>query len=311
MSRVDTQTKERTAAAATPAAANLPATVDRTIEYMPMGTNTPIKLSINIIRLILNPRTKSGTPAPDDQIMKFMMLCRARRLDPFEGDAYLIGYEGKDGDAWSLVTSIYAFLKRAEVNPEYEGIESGVIVQVGKDGPIEEHVGDFLQDHETLLGGWAIVHRSDRKFPNKKRVEYKRYSTGKSRWVADPGGMICKVAECQALRDTFPTTLGGMFVGEETERTIAVEAMQVNVLPSTKGSLKPKAEEKPKHDMRPMAVDEPPVTDQHGEIKEPAAAMTEFEKEAVEREQAKPAKTEPKEQTAKEPKKAKQSSFFT
>ena len=204
MSRVDTQTKERTtAAAATPAAANLPAVPERTIEYMPMGTNTPIKLSINIIRLILNPRTKNGNIAPDDQVMKFMMLCRARRLDPFEGDAYLLGYEGKDGDAWSLVTSIYAFLKRAEVNPEYEGIESGVIVQVGANGPIEEHVGDFLQDHETLLGGWAIVHRSDRKYPNKKRAEYKRYSTGKSRWVADPGGMICKVAEIFSLKRQF------------------------------------------------------------------------------------------------------------
>lgn len=251
-----TATKERQQTYTRPADNNTPvsygqATLAKVFEFVPLGAGESIKLSCDIIRLILNPRTKSGRTPPDDQVMKFIMLCQARRLNPFENDAYLIGYEGQDGDAWSLITSIYAFLKRAEVNPQYEGIESGVIVET-KDGAIEEHVGDFLRDDEKLLGGWAVVHRSDRKFPNKKRVEFKRYSTGKSRWQADPGGMICKVAECQALRDTFPTTLGGLFIGEEVDKEMrTIEPTQINVLPSKSGSLKPHTNGAPK------AVDAP------------------------------------------------------
>jgi phage recombination protein Bet len=199
----------------TPAPAISQAMVAKEIEYVPLGAGSSIKLSIAAIRLILNPKTKSGRLASDEDVLKFMMLCKARQLDPYEGDAYMVGYEGQDGDQFSLITSIYAFLKRAEINPHYEGIESGVIVQVGEGGPIEEHHGDFLLAHEFLLGGWAIVHRSDRKYPKKTRVEFLKYSTGKSRWKADPGGMISKVAEMQALRDTFPTTLGGLYIEEE------------------------------------------------------------------------------------------------
>jgi hypothetical protein len=54
----------------------------------------------NILRLILNPKTKSGRVPPYDQELKFVMLCRARRLDPvlFTG---LSGYEGSNDDQWT------------------------------------------------------------------------------------------------------------------------------------------------------------------------------------------------------------------
>jgi phage recombination protein Bet len=233
---------------------------NRAIEYVPLGAGDPIKLSVAILRLVLNPRTRSGRQAPDEQMMKFMMLCKARRLDPFEGDAFMIGYESGQADQpdqWSLITSIYAFLKRAEVNPEYEGIESGVIVKTAN-GDIEEHIGDFLVDDETLLGGWAKVHRSDRRYPNHKRVEFKRYSTTKNRWKDDPGGMIVKVAECQALRDTFPTTLGGLFVSEEMSGSRSIEPTQINVLPTKGGTLKPQA--------KSVEAEQPPATAPDGEI---------------------------------------------
>lgn len=231
-----------------------PATTNKEVEYVPLGASDTIKLSVNIIRLILNPMTKNGRPAPDDQILKFMMLCRARKLDPFEGDAYLLGYEGNDGgDSWTLITSIYAFLKRAEISPHYDGIQSGIIVRT-KAGAIEEHEGDMLMEDEFLLGGWATVYRKDRKYPKKTRVEFIKYSTGKSRWKADPCGMISKVAECQALRDTFPTTLGGLFSKEEMDTTGVVRLEATNTKgqtiedrimqddPPIKGAMKPTGE---------------------------------------------------------------------
>lgn len=254
-----------------------PAALTNLVEYVPLGAKDSIKLSVAIIRMVFNPKTKNGHPASDQDVLKFMMLCRARQLDPFEGDAYLIGYEGQDGDQWSLITSIYAFLKRAEVSEHFEGMESGVIVQTNA-GEIEDHVGDFLLDDEILLGGWATVHRSDRKFPNKKRVEFKRYSTTKSRWKDDPGGMISKVAECQALRDTFPTTLGGLYIPEEmTGHTLPpIEA----TLPTKRESLK-----SPKEQLAPQAgeIVDPPKGDGTGEpVMASAATILAIEKRAAE-----------------------------
>lgn len=264
-----TQTKERTKASnGAQSPTFLPPTVlSKEIEYVPLGAAMAIKLTVAGIRMILNPKTRSGRPAPDQDILKFMMLCKARQLDPFEGDAYLIGYEGQDGDEWSLITSIYAFLKRAEVSPNFDGKESGVIVRTA-DGKIEEHIGDFLMDDETLLGGWCKVYRKDRKYPEVRRVEFKRYSTGKSRWQKDPAGQICKVAECQCLRDTFPTTLGGLFVHEEFDAVQAqFEKQQTASLPMTRERVLPA---KP-IDVQTEQQAEPP-TDEHGEIaQEPAA----------------------------------------
>jgi hypothetical protein len=36
-------------------------------------------------------------------------------------------------------------------------------------------------------------------------------------WLKDPEGMICKVAEAQNVRDSFPTLIGGMYLREEIE----------------------------------------------------------------------------------------------
>ncbi len=233
----------------------------REVEYKPLGSDDGVRLSVAMIRNVFNPRTKNKKEASDEDIMKFIMLCKARRLNPFEGDAYLIGYDGNDGPQWSLITSIYAFLKRAEVNPNFDGMESGVIVQA-PEGEIVEREGDFVFPNEKLLGGWAKVHRKDRRFPNYKRVNFATYSTGRSRWKDDPGGMICKVSECQALRDTFPTTLGGLFVREEMERTIDAPTAAPATVPLTTGRISLRRQELPQADEQPA----PPEDEFAGEL---------------------------------------------
>ena len=78
-----------------------PATVEqeRPIEFIPFGATESIKLSATVVREFVAVPTKSGAlPTPRDCV-KFMMLCRGKRANPFEGDCYLIGYDGKDGNA--------------------------------------------------------------------------------------------------------------------------------------------------------------------------------------------------------------------
>lgn len=85
------------------------------IQYTPLGNEDPIKLSISIIERQIATPTKSGKKPTQKEMMDFLMLCRARKLNPFEGDAYLIGYDSRDGAKFNLITSHQALLKRAEL----------------------------------------------------------------------------------------------------------------------------------------------------------------------------------------------------
>lgn len=200
------------------------AVADKPMEFVPFGGKDPVKLSIAIVRRLIAVNTKTGKAPTDDDCIRFMMLCSAKRLNPFESDAYLIGYDTQDGPKFSLITAHQAFLKRAEANPEYDGMESGVIVM--RDGKLVDVEGDFHLDGDTIVGGWAVVHFKNREFPMKKRIRLARFNTGKSQWAKDPAGMICKCAEADALRSSFPTLLGGLYLNEEMDNEPAKEVKQ-------------------------------------------------------------------------------------
>src|SRR5262252_4048529 len=138
-------------------------TETRMVEFVPHGTNDKIKLSIELVKRLIAVKTRSGKTASDEDAFKFIMLCQARRLNPFEGDAYLIGYDGQQGATFSLITSHQAFLKRAELHPQYNGMESGVIVL--REGAMVDLVGDFHLPNDQVLGGWATVYFKGREFP--------------------------------------------------------------------------------------------------------------------------------------------------
>lgn len=187
------------------------------VEYVPFMADEAIKLSVTIIQNFICVKTKSGKVCDNVQAMKFMALCKARKLNPFEGDCFLIGYDGRDGEPpnFSLITAHQAFLKRAECHNEYDGMKSGVIVKNKTSGEIVDREGDFYFDEDILLGAWATVYFKKRTHPMHKRIKLQTFSKGFGRWKDDPGGMIVKCAEADALRSSFPTQLGGMYTGEE------------------------------------------------------------------------------------------------
>ncbi len=202
------------------ALATPPTGESKTMSYVPFGAQDQIKLSVKIVQEMVCTKTRSGKICSEVEAFKFMMLCQARKLNPFEGDCFLIGYDSDDGKAtFSLITAHQAFLKRAEVHPEFDGMESGVMVRDENTGNIIDREGDFVFDTDFILGGWAVVHFKHRRHPMKKRVALKTFTTGKSRWKADPCGMIVKVAEADALRSAFPTMLGGLYTEGEKDLT--------------------------------------------------------------------------------------------
>lgn len=191
-------------------------TEDRSLtEFVPFGSEDRIKLSVNIVRSMIAVPTKSGKMPSDVECLKFVALCRARRLNPFEGDCFLLGYDGKDGrPSFSLITAHQAFLKRAELNPEFDGMKSGIIVR-NEDGSLTDLESDFYTDEQQVVGGWATVYFKNRKQPMHRRLRLKRFQKSWGVWQDDPGGMICKCAEADALRSSFPTMLGGLYSREE------------------------------------------------------------------------------------------------
>lgn len=188
-------------------------TTTATIEYIPYGSQDKIKLNVEIIKNFVAIKTRTGKTCDDRQAMRFMMLCQAQHLNPFAGDAFLTGYDSKDGTAqFSLITAHLAFLKRAEVSPDFEGMESGIIL-VDENNAVTEREGDFKLPEEKVVGGWARVFRKGRK-PTYRRLAIASMRPGYDTpfWNDQKApGQIVKCAEADALRSTFPTLLGGLY----------------------------------------------------------------------------------------------------
>ena len=153
--------------------------------------------------------------ANDSEVALFLELCKAQRLNPFIKDAYLVKYG--NGPA-SIITGKEVFTKRANANPNFEGMEHGVVfmrkdargVTVDK----REGAAVYKAAGETLLGGWARVYVKGKK-PFYCELALEEYSTGKSNWAKMPAVMIDKCAQVAALRLAFPDQFQGLYAAEE------------------------------------------------------------------------------------------------
>ena len=163
-----------------------------------------------------------GANNPQISIQEFKFfteLCKARKLNPFLKEAYCIKYGNQPAQ---IVVGKDAVLKRAIRNPEYNGMQSGVIVQVIETGEIIERKGTFyLKNEENLVGGWAIVYRKNWEYPTYCSVSFDEVAQKtkdgvlNSNWNGKGATMVEKVAKVRALRETFIEDLGGMYEAEE------------------------------------------------------------------------------------------------
>lgn len=151
------------------------------------------------------------------EVAMFINLCKFSGLNPWLKEAYLIKYGNEPA---TMVTGKEAFEKRAENNPHYDGDEAGIIV-VQNDGALVYRKGTFYVPGEIIVGGWAEVWRKDKAHSTRIEVSFEEYAGRKkdgtlnSQWAKKPATMIRKVALVQALREAFPTKLGGMYTAEE------------------------------------------------------------------------------------------------
>ncbi len=216
-----TQLANRPAAATMPSDDDFQRLLERDaktiVSYIPYGAQDQIKLTATNVQNLIAVRTKQGHTCSTRDALKFIAMCQAKRLNPFEGDCFLIGYDTQQGPSFALVTAHQTYLKRAELHDEFDGMTSGLIVKSEEDGKLSEIEGDFFEEGQQVVGGWAKVHFKNRKHPMYKRLRMARFNKGVSIWRDDAAGMICKCAEADALRSAFPTMLGGLYMQEERE----------------------------------------------------------------------------------------------
>ncbi len=179
-----------------------------------------IKLTPKIVQEYI---VGSDVPITNQEFKLFTELCKVRKLNPFLREAYLIKY--KAGTPAQLVVGKDAILKRAVLNPNYDGMESGIIVKK-TDGSIEERQGTFRLGEEELVGGWARVYRKDWSHSIYSSVSFNEVAqkTGQgtlnSNWGSKGATMVEKVAKVRALRETFVEDLAGMYEAEEMQQEI-------------------------------------------------------------------------------------------
>lgn len=148
------------------------------------------QVTAKLLNDYLNTITDKLTNAQRDQ---FIAVASAFGLNPFKREIYATTYRNKDGQTvMSIVTGYEVYLKRAEMNPNYDGFET------------EFHVVD------KQMNCTCKVYRKDRRMPITSTVWMSEYSTGRSLWATKPRMMLEKVAIATAFRRAFPTDFGGM-----------------------------------------------------------------------------------------------------
>ena len=148
------------------------------------------QVTAKLLNDYLNTITDKLTNAQRDQ---FIAVASAFGLNPFKHEIYATTYKNKDGGTvMSIVTGYEVYLKRAEMNPNYNGFETEFSAVNGE------------------MNCTCKVYRKDRTMPVTSTVWMSEYSTGRSLWSTKPRMMLEKVAIATAFRRAFPMDFGGM-----------------------------------------------------------------------------------------------------
>ena len=179
----------------------------------------------------------------------FTELCKARKLNPFLKEAYCIKFGNNPAQ---MVVGKDAVLKRAVLNPNFDGIESGIIVLDTNNCEITERKGTFHIKEEIIVGGWAKVYRKDWKYPTYCSVSFDEVAQRKSdgnlntNWATKGGTMVEKVAKVRALRETFVEDLGGMYEEDEIPSTTELPISEPEIISQAEPeSVPPEPEDEP------------------------------------------------------------------
>lgn len=159
----------------------------------------------------------------ETQKKQFLAVAGAFGLNPWKREVYAVTYKNKDGGVdMSIVTGYEVYLKRAELNPNYNGFsiefkggfKRANVQKNGKNGPY--YVSALVP--EGCVSCVCTVYRKDRTEPVRDEVFFDEYDKGNSMWQEKPRTMLKKCAIVAAFRKAFPIDFGGMpYIADEVE----------------------------------------------------------------------------------------------
>ena len=178
-------------------------------EIMKAETAAAIQWNPEQVAVIKNTVAKGAT---DDELKMFLHLSQTYGLDPFAKELWFIKMDRTP----TIITSRDGYLKIANRDPHFEGMEADVVYsgdsfRKTKDG-IDHVYG--AKDRGQPIGAYCMVYRNDRKIPTYVYAPFKDYNKG-GNWTKYPHAMILKVAEAQALKRAF--SISGLVTREELE----------------------------------------------------------------------------------------------
>ncbi len=179
---------------------------------------------------VMSTLTRGNGKVTPQEVAMFLRTCQAKKLDPLEnGEVYLIKYDDKAPA--QLVVGCHAYVRRADMFPDYRGFKAGITVvrRTGNATDVVQKEGCCVYKAlgEELIGGWCRVFKQrnggaiDETFVE---VSLEEYSSGKSNWTSKPATMIRKVAISQALRAAFPNDYEGLYTDAEMQASGAIPA---------------------------------------------------------------------------------------
>ena len=197
------------AAAAAPAVQTPPpgshlAVIQKVVAYEARD-GQKVELSIDIVKNFLVTGKKEMVSS--QEFVFFIGVCKARGLNPFAKDCYLIKYSN---DPAAIITSIDFYRSRARAQADCVGWEKGVICLNRETGEVRYSKGLVLPN-EDLVGGWFKAQPKGWDMPYEVEVNLEGYikhtNTGDITKFWQPANqptMIAKVAESQGLRALWP-----------------------------------------------------------------------------------------------------------
>lgn len=151
----------------------------------------------------------------EQQTKQFLAVAGTFGLNPWKREVYAVTFKNKDGSTdMSIVTGYETYIKRAELNPNYDGFEidfkgsfkRGQVTKTSKSGSWQ--VDALVPDGEVSC--ICTVYRKDRAHPTREEVFFDEYNKGNDMWIQKPRTMLKKVAIVSAFRKAFPFDFGGM-----------------------------------------------------------------------------------------------------
>lgn len=168
------------------------------------------EINLKEIRLFV-----STSPLTDLEFKHLVNIGRKTQLNPYLREIWAVKYSPNSPAQIFIGRDGYRLGAQRQPEYEYHQVESVYSNDQFEivNGDINHRLG--FGDRGELLGAYCIVKRKSSSKPTYVTVTLKEYGLNQGLWKTKPETMIKKVAEAQALRQSFQSLFGGTYSDAE------------------------------------------------------------------------------------------------